>query len=85
MAAFIRNLGSQGEFDLLDGLGPVVMRIAAKAFLGSGVGERMGPDFFTEFRRFSDGIDPVLPGWLPLPHSSGAAGPGTGSGPRSGR
>jgi sterol 14alpha-demethylase len=67
-AEFIQHLGSEGEFDLLDELGPVVTRIAADAFLGPGFGERSGFDFFTEFRRFSAGIDPVMPGWLPLPH-----------------
>jgi sterol 14alpha-demethylase len=63
-AEFIRQLGDHGEFDLLDGLGPVVIRIAAEAFLG----ERMDSNFFAEFRQFSSGIDPVMPGWLPLPH-----------------
>lgn len=61
---FIRHLGGQGEFDLLGELGPVVMRVAAEAFLG----ERMDGHFFAEFRQFSKGIDPVMPGWLPLPH-----------------
>lgn len=61
---FIRDLGDQGEFDLLDGLGPVVIQIAAEAFLG----ERMDGNFFAEFRQFSNGIDPVMPGWLPMPH-----------------
>jgi sterol 14alpha-demethylase len=63
-AEFMRNLGDQGEFDLLGELGPVVMRIAAEAFLG----EPMDGNFFAEFRQFSKGIDPVMPGWLPLPH-----------------
>lgn len=67
-AAFIRRLGRHGEFDLLDELGPVVMRIAAHAFLGAGFTERMGAGFYAEFRRLSEGIDPVRPGWLPLPH-----------------
>jgi sterol 14alpha-demethylase len=63
-AEFIQHLGDQGEFDLVDGLGPVVTGIAAEAFLG----ERMDGGFFAEFRQFSKGIDPVMPGWLPLPH-----------------
>jgi sterol 14-demethylase len=67
-AQFIEHLGSDGEFDLLNELGPVVMRIAAEAFLGTGFGASTGIDFFAEFRRFSEGIDPVMPGWLPLPH-----------------
>jgi sterol 14-demethylase len=67
-ARFVRRLGTQGEFDLGNGLGPLVMRIAAGCFLGNGLGERIDRDFFDEFRRLTDGIDPVLPGWLPLPH-----------------
>lgn len=62
---FIQLLGDHGELDLLAELGPVSMRIAAEAFLG----ERMDGQFFAEFRQFSKGIDPVMPGWLPLPHS----------------
>lgn len=61
---FIRRLGDQGEFDLLDELGPVVMQVAAEAFLG----QRMDNSFFAEFRQLSKGADPVTPGWLPMPH-----------------
>lgn len=61
---FIQHLGDQGEFDLLDELGPVVIQIAAEAFLG----EPMDGNFFAEFRQFTNGIDPVMPGWLPMPH-----------------
>jgi len=67
-AEFARRLGDSGEFDLTTELGPLVMRIAAHAFLGPDFGARLGRDFFEEFRRFSAGMDPVFPGWLPLPH-----------------
>jgi sterol 14-demethylase len=67
-ASLIDRLGEDGEFDVVATLGPLVMRIAAHAFLGADFGARMGEEFFAEFRRFSEGIDPVLPGWLPLPH-----------------
>lgn len=63
-SVFIRRLGDQGEFDLLAELGPVVMQVAAEAFLG----QRMDDRFFAEFRQFSKGADPVMPGWLPMPH-----------------
>jgi sterol 14-demethylase len=63
----IDELGDSGEFDLVDRLGPLVMHIAADAFLGPDISVRMR-GFFEEFRRFSAGMDPVLPGWLPLPH-----------------
>ena len=61
------RLGDSGEFDLVHELGPLVMHIAADAFLGPDISERI-TGFFAEFRRFSAGMDPVLPGWLPLPH-----------------
>ena len=67
-AEFVRQLGSRGEFDLARALGPVVMRIAAGCFLGRSFIDRIDGDFFAAFRRFTAGIDPVLPGWLPLPH-----------------
>jgi sterol 14-demethylase len=46
----------------------MVMRIAADAFLGADFARRLGDDFFTEFRRFSAGMDVLAPPWLPLPH-----------------
>ena len=61
------RLGESGEFDLVQELGPLVMHIAADAFLGPDISERI-TGFFAEFRRFSACMDPVLPGWLPLPH-----------------
>jgi sterol 14-demethylase len=61
------RLGDSGEFDLVQELGPLVMHIAAHAFLGPDISQRI-TGFFAEFRRFSAGMDPVLPGWLPLPH-----------------
>jgi sterol 14-demethylase len=62
------RMGERGELDLVETLGPVVMHIAAHAFLGADISERMRTGFFAEFRRFSAGMDPVWPGWLPLPH-----------------
>lgn len=63
----IAELGERGEFDLVHTLGPLVMRIAARSFLGEDFSRRMGDEFFAEFRRFSDGMEVVLPLWLPLP------------------
>jgi sterol 14-demethylase len=65
--AFLASLGDEGSFDVTDRLGPLVMRIAAHAFLGKDLGVFLGYDFFGEFRRFSQGMEPVLPLWLPLP------------------
>ncbi|MBB5955017.1 sterol 14-demethylase [Saccharothrix tamanrassetensis] len=66
-AAFEEHLGDAGEFNLTDELGPLVMRIAARCFLGPDFGSRMDRDFFAEFRRFSAGMNPALPQRLPLP------------------
>jgi sterol 14alpha-demethylase len=65
--AFIESLGAEGEFDLTDELGPLVMRIAARCFLGSDIASVLDRDFFEEFRRFSGGMGFFTPGWLPLP------------------
>lgn len=64
----IDGLGAGGEFDLTPVFGPLVMRIAAQCFLGDEFAARLGDDWFTEFRRFSAGMDPVTPPWLPMPH-----------------
>ncbi|MEU6152416.1 cytochrome P450 [Actinosynnema sp. NPDC047251] len=66
-AAFVDRLGATGEFDLTAELGPLVMRIAARCFLGPDFGSRMDRDFFAEFRRFSAGMNPAAPQRLPLP------------------
>lgn len=66
-AAFEQHLGDSGEFNLTDELGPLVMRIAARCFLGPDFASRMDGDFFTEFRRFSAGMNPAVPQGLPLP------------------
>ncbi|GAA2775800.1 cytochrome P450 [Saccharopolyspora taberi] len=63
-----RALGDAGEFDLVRTMGPLVMRIAARAFLGHDFSARLENGFFETFRRFSAGMDPIMPGWLPLPH-----------------
>ncbi|GIG64019.1 cytochrome P450 [Phytomonospora endophytica] len=66
--AWIDGLGESGEFEIVDEFGPLIMRIAAKSFLGEDFGERLDTDFFAEFRRFSAGLDVIFPSWLPLPH-----------------
>ncbi len=63
----IEQLGESGSFDLIPTLGPLVMNIAAHAFLGPEFRGRLGGEFFTDFRHFSGGMEPVLPLWLPLP------------------
>ena len=63
----ITRLGEAGEFDLIPTLGPLVMNIAAHAFLGADFRHWLGGSFFALFRDFSNGMDPIIPGWLPLP------------------
>ena len=63
----IERLGDRGSFDLIPTLGPLVMNIAANAFLGPAFRGGLGSEFFTDFRHFSGGMEPVLPLWLPLP------------------
>lgn len=60
------QLGHRGECDLIGTLGPLVMHIAARTFLGPDFSQRI-TGFFERFRDFSAGMDPVMPGWLPLP------------------
>ena len=65
--ALMERLGERGTFDLIPTLGPLVMHIAARAFLGDDFRQRLGKQFFADFRRFSGGMEPILPLWLPLP------------------
>ncbi len=65
--ALMERLGESGTFDLIPTLGPLVMHIAASAFLGDDFRQRLGKQFFADFRQFSGGMEPVLPLWLPLP------------------
>lgn len=65
--ALLNRLGDDATFDLLDEIGPLVMHIAARAFLGDAFRERLGTEFFWIFRDFSLGLDPILPPWLPTP------------------
>src|SRR5262249_7903678 len=64
----IDRLGERGEVDLGEGLGALGMRIAAHTFLGADCRNRLPDGLFEEFRRFSQGLDALSPGWLPLPH-----------------
>ena len=63
----VERLGDEGEFDLIQTLGPVVMDIAAHSFMGREFHEKLGHEFFELFRDFSGGMEFVLPLWLPTP------------------
>ena len=62
------QLGDEGRFDLIPVLGPLVMNVAAHAFLGRDFRRRLDDGFFECFRDFSGGIEMAWPLWLPLPH-----------------
>jgi sterol 14-demethylase len=61
------TLGDEGEIDVNEAFGPVVMHIGAHAFFGKDFREKLGAEYFHVFREFSQGADVVLPSWLPLP------------------
>ncbi len=63
----VEKLGEEGEFDLIQTLGPVVMDIAAHSFMGREFHDKLGHEFFELFRDFSGGMEFVLPLWLPTP------------------
>ncbi len=63
----VDRLGDEGEFDLIQTLGPVVMDIAAHSFMGREFHEKLGHEFFELFRDFSGGMEFVLPLWWPTP------------------
>ncbi|MCH7229802.1 cytochrome P450 [Glycomyces sp. L485] len=65
--SFKDGLGDSGVFTIPDDFGPLIMRVAAHAFLGERFAHTT-TDWFAEFRRFSEGADFVTPGWLPAPH-----------------
>ena len=64
----MERLGGEGRFDLIPVLGPLVMNVAAHAFLGRDFRRRLDDGFFECFRDFSGGIEIAWPLWLPLPH-----------------
>ncbi|GAA4276601.1 cytochrome P450 [Aquimarina mytili] len=64
---FIDKLGENGTFDLTKEFGHLVMNIASHSFFGKDFKEKLGDSVFEDFRDFAKAIDPVLPGWLPIP------------------
>ncbi|MEU0878459.1 cytochrome P450 [Lentzea sp. NPDC005914] len=65
--ALIDSLPDVGTVELTDLLGPLVIEIATSLFLGGDAASRFR-GLLTEFRAFADGMDPLLPGWVPAPH-----------------
>ena len=64
----MKQLGDEGEFDLIPTLGPLVMNIAAHAFLGRDFRGKLDDGFFEIFRDFSGGMEVIWPLWMPLSH-----------------
>lgn len=65
--SFMDGMGEAGKLSIPEDFGPLIMRVAARSFLGERFAETT-TDWFGEFRRFSEGADFVTPGWLPAPH-----------------
>ncbi|WP_196778083.1 cytochrome P450 [Lentzea aerocolonigenes] len=65
--ALIDSLPDAGTFEPTDLLGPLVIEIATSLFLGDDAASRFR-GLQSEFRAFADGMDPLLPGWVPAPH-----------------
>lgn len=63
----INSLGNEGEIDIVEAFGPLVMHIGARAFFGDDFREKLGAEYFHIYKQFSLGADVVLPSWLPLP------------------
>src|SRR5262249_788484 len=63
----MKTLGDHGQFDAVTTLGPLVMNIASRAFLGEDFRRKLGGEFFDLFNTWAGYIEPRLPGWLPLP------------------
>ncbi|GAA3886294.1 cytochrome P450 [Saccharothrix violaceirubra] len=68
-AALIDELGDSGRFDMAALLGPLVLRIAARCFLGADIAVVLDRDFYTEFRRFAGGMGFFPPPWVPSPRN----------------
>lgn len=62
----IDRMGDRGELELVGAVGELVARIAAHAFLGPDLGNRI-TGFLRLFRQFSDGMNAFLPDWVPRP------------------
>jgi sterol 14alpha-demethylase len=67
MLELVDDLGREGTIDLVGSFGPRILGIAAECFLGPEFARRMD-GFFEVFKRFSEGLDPLLPSWVPAPH-----------------
>lgn len=67
IARFRATLSTSGTMELPQAFGPLVMRIAAAAFLGEEFAASMSDTLYAVFRDFSGGIDPILPPNAPLP------------------
>src|SRR5258706_903411 len=58
--AWMDELGDEGEMDLIESVGPVVMWIAARPFLGEAFRQKLAKEVFFTFRDFSAGLEAGL-------------------------
>ncbi|WP_256461538.1 cytochrome P450 [Nocardia noduli] len=63
----VQQLGEEGEFDILSQFGPLVLRVAARCFLGENFASGLPRDFYSEIKALSGGVHFFLPNSLPLP------------------
>lgn len=61
-------LGDKGEFDVVDELSKLALRIAARAFIGEDFRKALHDKFIPLFTDLSRGADPIFPANWPLPH-----------------
>ena len=67
-AEFMARLGDCGTFDLPSEMNDLVLGVIMEAFLGAEFVSRMPGTVASDFRDFIRGLDPITPGWVPVPH-----------------
>ena len=65
--AWADTLGDEGELEVVEAFRELTMYVAARALLGDGFRERLGPRFGVLFKDLIAGVEYVLPPNLPLP------------------
>lgn len=64
---WIESLGVRGEFDMCQTFANLLMRIAARAFVGSDFRDQMGEEFRKQYEYLAAGVEYFLPTNLPIP------------------
>lgn len=64
---WIEPLGDEGELELIETFGALLIHIAARAFMGRDFRAKMGDEFWPLFQDVAEGIELILPLHLPIP------------------